>query len=354
MRIVDRYVGRSVAVSSALVLLVLLSLFSFISFIGELGDIGKGNYGLFDAVQYVLLTLPSQAYQIIPLVALLGTTLGLGILAHNNELVVLRTSGVSLVRIVVSVMKVGLVLILISVALGEWAAPWSEQYAQSLRATAMLEPVTLRTEEGFWARDGNSFINIKKVLSDGRLEDIDIYEIDDQYRLYKLIHAGSASYLGNEWLLENIVNNAISEERVVTTKLPKIAWNTLINPELLDVVAVTPEKLSGWGLYKYIGYLNENGLAAGRYELALWGKIMSPIATGVMVFLSVPFIFGSLRTVSITQRILTSAFIGIGFHLFNQTVNYVALVYRVDPAFSAITPTVLFFILALYLMRRAN
>ena len=81
---------------------------------------------------------------------------------------------------------------------------------------------------------------------------------------------------------------------------------------------------------------------------------MSPVTTGVMVFLSVPFIFGSLRTVSITQRILTSAFIGIGFHLFNQTVNYVALVYRVDPAFSATTPTVLFFILALYLMRRAN
>lgn len=354
MKTIDRYLSRSVAASSLLVLIVLLALFSLVTLVSELEDVGRGSYDLIDAVQVILLTLPGLASQLMPLVALLGTTLGLGMLALNNELVVLRASGISLGRVVGSVMRVGLGLIAIAIVLGEWVAPRAEQVAQSLRATALHEPVTLKTDKGFWARDGRRFINIRQIFPDGRLGDIRIFELDEEHRLRATVHAATAAYQGDEWLLEDILRTTIGDDQVTTERLPEAAWRSLIDPGLIDVVAVRPEKLSAWGLYKYIEYLHDNNLAAGRYELALWGKIMAPVATGVMVFLAVPFIFGSLRSVSITQRILVSAFIGIGFHIFNQTVNYVALVYGFYPAFSAIFPTVLFFMLALFLMRRAN
>ncbi len=354
MKTIDRYIARSVAASSFLVLVVLLALFSLATLVGELQDVGKGNYGVFDVVQVTLLSLPGLTYQLMPLVALLGTTLGLGMLALNNELVVLRASGISLGRVVMSVMRVGLVLIVIAIVLGEWVAPRTEQLGQSLRATALHEPVMLKTDKGFWARDGKRFINIRQIFPDGRLGDIRIFELDDKYRLRETVRAATASYQGDEWLLEDIVRTVIGDGQVTTDRLPEASWQSLIDPALIDVVTVNPEKLSTWGLYKYIEYLHDNSLAAGRYELALWGKIMAPVATGVMVFLAVPFIFGSLRSVSITQRILVSAFIGIGFHIFNQTVNYVALVYDFYPVVSAVLPTLLFFLVALLLLRRAS
>lgn len=354
MKIIDRYLSRSVAASSLLVLVVLLSLFSLVEIVSELEDVGRGNYRLIEAVQVIVLTLPGLAAQIMPLVALLGTTLGLGMMAMNNELVVLRASGVSITRVVLSVMRVGVVLIVTALVLGDWVAPRAEQLAQTIRTAALDQPVTLVTDRGFWARDGRRFINIRKVFVDGRLGDIRIFELDDAYRLTETLHASSAVYQDDQWLLENIQRTTLNGERVTTQQLPQVALQSMIDPALIDVVVVKPEKLSTWGLYKYVAYLHDNHLAAGRYELALWGKLMAPVTTAVMVFLAVPFIFGSLRSVSITQRILVSAFIGIGFHIFNQTVNYVALVYGVFPALSAILPTVIFFLFGVYLLRRVN
>ena len=40
----DRYIGRSILLTSLLVLLILVSLASIFAFISELDDVGKGNY----------------------------------------------------------------------------------------------------------------------------------------------------------------------------------------------------------------------------------------------------------------------------------------------------------------------
>lgn len=71
----------------------------------------------------------------------------------------------------------------------------------------------------------------------------------------------------------------------------------LPTPEMIEVVAVKPASLSVQGLVNYIRYLKENGLSSDRYYLALWNKLVLPVTTLVMVFLSIPFIFGPLRSV---------------------------------------------------------
>lgn len=105
MNLLDRYIGMAIAGSTLIVLLALLALFSFGSFVAELDVVGKGDYTLVHAAQYVLLTLPRLAYQLFPVIALLGSVIGLGILASNNELVVMRAAGISVMRIALSVMR---------------------------------------------------------------------------------------------------------------------------------------------------------------------------------------------------------------------------------------------------------
>ncbi len=95
----DRYIGRTVAASTLLVLAVLLALFTFLKFVDALGDYGRGSFGLYEIARYVLLTLPGWIYALFPVAMLLGAILGLSALATGSELTVMRAAGVSLSRI---------------------------------------------------------------------------------------------------------------------------------------------------------------------------------------------------------------------------------------------------------------
>lgn len=354
MRILDRYIGLTVISHTLVVMLVFIALFSFASFVGELDYLGKGKYGLLQAVYYVALTLPSLVYQLFPPVALIGSMVGLGMLSSGSELVAVRAAGVSMGRIILSVMKVGAVLMVIAVIVGEWLAPKAEYYGQTMRSAALAERISLNTLNGFWARDGRNFIHVREILADSQLADISIYEFGEKNNLQVVTHARTAMYQGNKWQLQDIQYSKISETGITTQHQPSAEWGSLLSPAVLGVVAVKPDKLSLLGLYKYIDYLQDNNLNADRYEMAFWKKIMLPLGTGVMVFLAIPFIFGTLRSVGIGQRIMVGTLLGIAFYLFNQTFGYAGLIYGMNPIVSAVLPPALFLGLGLFLMRRVH
>lgn len=352
MRILNRYIAISVVSNTAMVMLVLLALFLFTNFVGELGDVGKAHYGIWQAAQYTLLTLPRTAYQLFPIVALLGSIIGLGALASNSELIIMRAAGVSLLQIIAAVMKVGVLLMIAAIIVGEVLAPAGERYAQDLRFMALSDGSTLRARDGFWARAGKSFVHIRNISHDGALNDISIYEFDDKQQLQILTHAVKALHAGEQWRLQEVSRSTILNNRVTVKQIKEEIWTSPLKPDFVDVVSVKPEYLTAFGLYKYVSYLNENGLDSKAYEQALWKKIMSPISTAVMMFLAVPFVFGPLRTVAIGQKILVGTLMGIGFYLFNQIFGYAGLVYKVPPLVSAIIPTLTFLGLGIVLLKR--
>ena len=169
MLILDRYIARHVVMGILLVMGLLLSLFTIFAFMDELNRVGKGSYTTLDAVQYVLLLIPGLAYQLFPMAALLGSTIGLGLLASNSELTVMRAAGVSLNRIVWSTMKVGLVMVVLTLILGESVAPVAEQYARTFRSVAISDKLAIRGKSQMWARDGKSFVNVREILPGERL-----------------------------------------------------------------------------------------------------------------------------------------------------------------------------------------
>jgi len=352
MQILDRYIAKSVGFSTLLVMGVLLTLFTFFAFMDESGQIGKGEYGTLQAFQYVLLTVPRLAYQLFPICALLGTTIGLGVLASNSELVAMRSAGVSLLQIIYSVMKVGLLFVVLTLVLGEGVAPEAERYAQTLRSVAISNKLTLRGKEGLWARDGNNFVNVRNILPGKRLGEIFIFERDDAHRLVKLVKADSAVYRDGQWVLKDMVSSNIGEQSVTAARVAEAPWQTNLSPDLLSVVTVKPNTLSIFGLYEYVNYLHDNGLDAAVYEQALWGKIVAPLVTGVMVFLSIPFVFGPLRSVGVGHRILVGSLAGVGFYIINQMFTYMGLVFGFNPLLSALAPAVLAFLAGYYMLRR--
>ncbi|MCC6208868.1 MAG: LPS export ABC transporter permease LptG [Gammaproteobacteria bacterium] len=354
MKILDFYIGKAVIGGAILVMCVLLSLFAFIEFISELDNVGRGDYGAWEATRYVLLSVPRLTYELMPLAALIGSLIGLGVLAGSNELVIMRASGVSLARISWAAIKAGLLLVIFAIWVGEWVVADAEQSATTLRSTALAGKDSLRTGDGFWTRDKRDFVKVRNVLPGGDLVDVHIYEFDAAHALWRVSSAKSATYDNGEWRLRKVSRSVISPEGVSIERLPKLTWRSQLKPDLLDVIAIKPDSLSASGLYRYIRYLRANGLSSGRYELEFWTKIALPFATCVMVFAALPFVFGPLRSVGVGQRMLIGVLVGIGFYLFNQMVSYVGLVYDFNPLLSAVLPTLLLLAGAIFMMRRIH
>lgn len=351
MKIIQRYFTVSLIWMSLLALCVLVALFSFFSLIDQLEDTGKGSYGVAQAVTYVLLTTPRLAYELFPIAAVIGSMAALGMMAKNSELAVIRTSGVSKFNLSFILIKSGLLLVAIAIIIGELLAPVCEEKAQQMRSMAMTDQIALKTKYGFWARDGNSYINIRKILPGRRVEQIYIYEFDDQDELRSSIHAQQGEYADGKWILKDIQQSVIGTDAVSRKQLKLASWDSLLDPEMVNLLIVKPEYLTIWGLRNYIDFLKQNAQSAQRYEQALWSKLIRPLSILAMIVLAVPLVRGTSGTTAIGQRVFSGALIGIIFHISNQISGHMGLVYNLPPAISVTMPTILLGMITYFMLR---
>ena len=354
MKIIDRYLAGAVIGGSVLTLAVLLPLIAFFMLADEMDVVKDEGYRLVDALIYVTLALPRYAYQLFPIATLIGALVGLGTLASRSELVAMRAAGVSIGRIVGASMLGGLVLAALALAVGEGLAPVADQEGLRLKSEALSGQVTLATPYGFWARDGQSFVNIRQILPGADLRDISIYEVDAQRRLTTATHAARARYVGGSWVLEDVARSRISAEGVEVERLPREDWASRISPSLLEVVVVQPQMLPIWGLHRYIRYMQANEQDAASYEVAFWGKVVQPFLVLAMIFVSIPLLLGSTRTAGTGARIFVGILVGIAFYLVSRTFSYLSLLYGLSPVVAAFTPPLLFLVTSLVVLRRVG
>lgn len=359
MDLLDRYIGRAVFTGVLGATLVMMTLDILITFAGETGVIGHANYTVWSALEYVLLKMPQELYQYFPMMALVGTMFGLGQLASNSELIAMRAAGLSIVRITLSVLKAGLILAAIVIFIGEVIAPPAIQYAKLKRVSAMNAKITLNTDYGLWARDGNTYIHVRRVESGSQqsgshLIGVSLYELNDQQVLQQTIKAASANYKDGHWELERVNLVTISPTGIKKRYTKSMEWQSLLNPQVVNVVSVSPENLSVWKLRSYIKYLNENQLDASHYKLTYWTKLSSPFTIAVMILLAIPFVFGSLRDAGMGKRLVVGVMLGLGFYLFNNLSGNIGLVYHLPPFVAATLPTLLVMVVGVFMVIRTR
>jgi len=341
MKIIDRYLGRTVIISSLMTLLILMLISGFFAFIDEIGDI-HGDYTAIKALEYVLSALPSLGYELFPTAILLGALLSMGAMASHSELIVLRAAGISLVRITGSVLKAGLLLMLIGILLGEVIAPVAEQHGQKIRTAAQTSSTAIHSRNGIWTKQKKDFVQIGKVFPDMRLVDVTIYTFGEHSHLARMIRAKEASYQGDTWDLKDVTITVFEETSFRQKRLAQMTWRGLVEPSMFDALTVEAPFLSIISLYKYIKHLKQSKQDAAQYELAFWMKIFKPFSALIMLLIAMPFLFGSLRSSSMGQRLLVGVLLGLGFHMFNQALNHIGVGYGLNPIMSAALPSLVF------------
>ncbi|MEY2625147.1 MAG: hypothetical protein RL412_922 [Pseudomonadota bacterium] len=353
--VLDRYVLRSVLVGVGMVVFVLLSLGGLFLLIGQQDDIGIGRYTALAALQFVVLNLPQQAWELLPISALIGALIGLGNLARGSELIVMRTSGLSVWRIARPVALAGLLLALAGVLIGEVIGPPLEQYARQQKAFAKFNDVSVAGSGDAWVRDGNLLVNVERQTGESQFGGMMLYEIGDDGRLIAMGRAVSARASDEgSWSLEQYAETRFDTDKVSSVRAARRVLESNVTAEFLGIAASSPAQLPSRALWKMVRHLEANGLDTRESRFALWSRIARTLAPIFAVLLALPFVFGSLRASGAGAKVALGLILGIAFFLLQRMLESGAVVFNGNPALFAWLPTLLMGAAALLLIRRTR
>lgn len=369
--IVQRYLGREILFAVALVLAALIVLYTSFDFINEVNDVGKNGYRIEQAALFVLLQVPARTYELLPIAALIGTIYALAQLASHSEFTILRVAGLSTGGAVRLVLLPGLLLVVLTFVLGEVVTPRVETITQKLALKAGSGPVARGFKSGLWVRDTAKgadgrpivrFVNIRSVDNVGHLHGVRIFEFDSALRLQDIVAADDGKFLPpHTWRLTNVVDTRFvnlggsdAPDQVRVVREPERLWASDLNPQLLSVLSVTPERMAARNLDTYIRHLEENKQTAERYQIAFWKKIIYPFAVLVMMALALPFAYLHFRAGGISFKIFAGIMLGIGFYLLNNLFSHIGMLNTWPPILTAAMPSIVALAMALIALRRVE
>jgi lipopolysaccharide export system permease protein len=355
MNRLDRYVVRHVLELTGIVALGLVTIYTLVVFISDMNETGKGGYGVLQVMEYSALMIPNSLYILMPIVALLGTLMGIGVLARNGELTAMRSAGVSLSRVGGATLVAGVGLGLFAFFLGDWMVPASEAVATSLRDQSRGE--SGNSIKSIWLRDADQIVRINQLQSEDHISDVTVYQLGEGGRLRAALKVDDGLYVDGHWRLSGVKRTDFSGDRIDIVPPQQEQEPDLgngISPNVLKLFILEAGSLSVHGLVRLIGYMDENHLDAAKYRMLLWRKLIEPLTVMVMMLFAVPFVTGQLRDASAGQKLLAGAIVGIAFYVVNKVSISLGGIYQWPAPLAAGLPTLALALPAWWRIARAR
>lgn len=354
MSILQRYIAKTVISATLIVVVVMLGLTFVINLLSELRDVGTGDYGFFQAVIHVVLELPHTIYQFFPMLVLMGGVLGLGVLASNQELVVMRSSGFSTRNIMGASIIAALLMIFVATVVGEWLAPKGYFIGETRKDSAQNGGQAVATITGIWMHEDNNFLHISRVIGLNHLEGVTRYQFNRQHKLLAAYYIKTMDIEKGRWLLHDVVKTSFNNNQTRSESFDNAHWDLVLNPNLLNVGLMDPAEMSLKNLYDYSQHFMQNGIRSASLRWEFWKRIFQPLTTLVMMLLAIPFVLRSSRSSTMGVRVLFGISVGFVFYILNAFLGQFSIVFQFSPILAAIFPTLLFAGMGYFFAMRAR
>jgi len=354
MKIRDRYIAKTLLSYTLVVLLVWLSIYSFFNFLREINVVGQESYTILSAIKYIILKIPEVTYNQATPVILLGCVLGMGHLATTNQLLIFRISGASILKITGTTLKNALIFVITIIFIGELLAPMSSNFAELGRSNALGDNVISTSQEGFWIRDSDNFINVKKNIDGKIFSGITIIKVNSSNKIESVIKSENAVFDGNSLDMSGTEIFSISDEGVFDNISLKehdfYNQKVSFDQDLIDSLKKEPKDLTTWTIIKQIQFLSDNKLRSGVFEVELYKRLIKPVTLVAMILLAMLFIFGSTRDITLGKKIFFGVALALSFEMLSRIASALALSFDFNPLISAVLPSTLVMLISITLL----
>jgi lipopolysaccharide export system permease protein len=283
----------------------------------------------------------------------------MGYLATTNQLVVLRVSGNSILKLTAITIKIALTFIIVILAFGEFFVPLASEEGEKGRAKALGQSFALQSREGFWIREGVNYINAINNIDSSSFTDVTIYQVSPSNKIETIITSESADFDGSTTLAmknANIISiNEINNSIEITSK-KRNNYNKIVSfdQDLIETIKKEPKELTTRKIYKHIQFLDDNKQASSIYKVELYKRLIKPVTLVAMILLAMLFIFGSNRDVSLGRKIFFGITLGLSFEMLSRVSGALSLSFSLSPLMSTVLPTLVIIVLAIVLLSRKS
>jgi lipopolysaccharide export system permease protein len=249
-------------------------------------------------LRLLVFKLPAIMVLTFPVSMVFATSMVLSRMSKDNEIVALRTSGVSLIRISLTIIVVSLGVSCLSYLTNEYIVPWTNHTSENIiREMILREPLPEIKENIFFRDSSNRFFYIRHMdPKTNTMEDVLIYELSEG-RIPRVISARSCKYDGQKWKLMDGVIHRFDE---ATNKLSYEAnfseMEILVNENMVNFTDQrTTYEMNSKELSQLVGVLQQGGVNTKALLTDLYMKVSIPLSCLVFALIGIPFSLPSSR-----------------------------------------------------------
>ncbi|MBW1707947.1 MAG: LPS export ABC transporter permease LptG [Deltaproteobacteria bacterium] len=335
--------------------LIFLTIFLAIDFIQKIDDFIEANTAKSAVLAYFLYKMPFIMVQMVPVAALISVIVMLSLMKKNNEITVLKASGVSVFRLSLPVVVASACLALVVFLFSELIVP----YASSKSEGIWNREVKKRDQKRFygrghiWYRGDNAIYWIRHF--DGKLKvmnGVTFYFFNESFHLIKRIEAQRAVWTGDTWRVEQGSIQVPGYKNTYDFKtFREMDLNLPERPEAFLRPVKRPEEMSYWQLKRFAEGVRLEGYNASRYLVDMNIKLAFPLISLVMVLIGIPI---TLRLKRGGTPLAVCVGIGVCF-LFLVNMGFarsLGISGVLPPELAAWLANIIFLLFGIYLMMR--
>ncbi len=301
-----------------------LAVYLILDFMEKLGRFSKAGASLGAILQFFLFKIPEMLGQTMPFAVLMATLLALGMLSRSSELTALRSCGLSIPRIVLPILMLGLLCSLVLLVNSEFVVPKSYQQMEHIEKVGDQEAELLTTFfrlNNIWFRSNNLILQAKVFEPLTRtLKGVTVWELSADMQPVRRMDAEQALYGAGGWELLQVRTRSFAGQGGVVAAV-RLSVPLTLKIDDLRILDNNADNFSFRKLREYAVSLEKGGYPAGRYRTMMHAKLALPFGAFVMVVLGIPFALKTGRTSGVAMGIGAGVAIGFAYFIINAAVQ---------------------------------
>ncbi len=296
INILDLYVVKRLMFTFLLIFLSITFVFYIVTIMELVDNVIENEVAFFYLLQYVYYYTPEIIKFVFPAAILTAVLLTFSMMSKNNEIVAVQVSGISLYRLALPAIVIGIFLSFAFFYIQEEIAPGANLNARKTMDIIRKRETNVEFEynKNWVVGDNNEFYFYQHIdLKKNKYRQFNVVYLNDTFSLKKRL---SAEYARWESETELVLENGF--ERVFDDNEPKTYLTfdekQIHIPEGRDFFK---KKIKSYDymnikeLKGYIRYLEKNKSDTAKYDAQLHNKYAFPFASLVMVLIAIPFSF---------------------------------------------------------------
>jgi len=345
----------------AILLVAFIGIYIVFDFFQILTDVVRNHAGPRLVLTYYRYFSPQILYTMLPLSVLVATLVNFSIMSKTNQIIAIKSAGISLYRISLPVLFVAALLAAGMFVLGDEYLPETNQRQDALRNQIKGRPAQThyRPDRQWIFGESNRMYNYRFFDPDRDVfADLSVFEFGQPgFRLTRRIYAARAFWEPhiNGWLLENGWTRDLAADKVTAYVPFAVATFKELteHPSYFKKEVKTSEQMSALELRRYIDELSRSGFDVVRLSVQLDRKFSYPLIAFVVTLIAIPFSFSMGRKGALSGVALS---IGIAILYWSISSLFEAMgnLSQLPPAVAAWSPDVLFGLAGVFLLLRVR